>query len=184
MKFIEYLLYFLCPIFVFGLFDDDVVVMDLRNRVKGIDKVLLMSEVKDIEMVLKKKFSGKEVIRAGERLIDDSISSDSKEFSKVMDVLSYWRFTHEMPLEKALEMVQSYAKSQDKNSICAKRLKRHVSIANKLRRFEGMKLKNMQDIGGCRAILSSVKKLRQVERELKKKPEFRIRIIKILDYIK
>ena len=144
-----------------------------------------MSEVKDIEMVLKKKFSGKEVIRAGERLIDDNLSGNPKEFSKVMDVLSYWRFTHEMPLEKALEMVQGYAKSQDKNSICAKRLKRHVSIANKLRRFKGMKLKNMQDIGGCRAILSSVKKLRQVERELKKKPEFRIRdgLPKYKDYI-
>ncbi|WP_435275092.1 hypothetical protein ACMAZF_17960 [Psychrobium sp. nBUS_13] len=116
-----------------------------------------MSEVKDIEMVLNQKFSGKEVIRAGERLIDDNLSNDTEEFSRVMDVLSYWRFTHEMPLEKAFEMVQGYAKSQDKNSICAKRLKRHVSIANKVRRFEGMKLKNMQDIGGCRAIVSTVK---------------------------
>lgn len=137
--------------------------------------MLLVSEVKDMKVILKQKFSGKEVIRAGERLVDDKLFDNTDEFSRVMDVLSYWRFTHELPLEKALEMVQGFAKSHDKNSICAKRLKRHASITNKLRRFEDMKLKNMQDIGGCRAILSSVKKLRQVERELKKKPEFRIR---------
>lgn len=35
-----------------------------------------------------------------------------------------------------------------------------------------MKLKNMQDIGGCRVVLSSEKKLRKIVRELKKSPEF------------
>ncbi len=38
-----------------------------------------------------------------------------------------------------------------------------------------MKLRNMQDIGGCRAIVASIKKLRKVEREHKKRPEFKFR---------
>lgn len=64
-------------------------------------------------------------------------------------------------------------------------MKRHISIVSKLRRFEDMKLKNMQDIGGCRAIVSNIKKLRQVERELKKQKEFRIKdgLPKYKDYI-
>lgn len=73
----------------------------------------------------------------------------------------------------------------DKDAICAKRLKRHVSIVNKLRRFNKMKLRNMQDIGGCRVVVSSIKKLRQIERRLKKRPEFKIRNghVKMKDYI-
>lgn len=36
-----------------------------------------------------------------------------------------------------------------------------------------MKLKNMQDIGGCRVVVSSLKKLRQLIRALKRRPEFK-----------
>jgi ppGpp synthetase/RelA/SpoT-type nucleotidyltranferase len=36
-----------------------------------------------------------------------------------------------------------------------------------------MKLKNIQDIGGCRAIISNKKKLNQIVRELKKNPIFK-----------
>lgn len=132
-----------------------------------------------------KRYSGKEVIRAGEKLTSDSVLNNNEEFSQAMNVLSYWRFTHEQPLEKAYELVEKIASQKDKNSICAKRLKRHVSIVNKLRRFEKMKLRNMQDIGGCRAIFKGIKKLRQVERELKKRPEFKIKNNqpKIKDYV-
>jgi ppGpp synthetase/RelA/SpoT-type nucleotidyltranferase len=132
-----------------------------------------------------KRYSGKEVVRAGEKLTSDSALSNKEEFSQAMNVLSYWRFTHEQPLEKAYELVEKIASQKDKNSICAKRLKRHVSIVNKLRRFEKMKLRNMQDIGGCRAIFKGIKKLRQVERELKKRPEFKIKNNqpKIKDYV-
>jgi ppGpp synthetase/RelA/SpoT-type nucleotidyltranferase len=131
------------------------------------------------------KYSGKQVIKAGESLIANEIYEDKTKFSEMMDILSYWRFTHEVPLEKALALVQSHAMRFDKSTICAKRLKRHISIVSKLRRLGGMKLKNMQDIGGCRVIVSNIKKLRQIERELKKKKEFRIKkgLPKYKDYV-
>ena len=47
-----------------------------------------------------------------------------------------------------------------KNAFFAKRLKRSNSIIAKLERFDDMRLKTMQDIGGCRAILVNEKKLR------------------------
>jgi len=49
-----------------------------------------------------------------------------------------------------------------------------------------MKLKNMQDIGGCRAIVTTLKKLDQIVRELKKRPEFKTKEgrIRFKDYIK
>jgi ppGpp synthetase/RelA/SpoT-type nucleotidyltranferase len=120
-----------------------------------------------------KKYTGKQVIKAGEKLLDDGIIDRHQEFEHAMDVLSYWRFSHEVPLGEAFKAIQDVILEIDKQAIFAKRLKRHISIVNKLKRFNKMKLKNMQDIGGCRAILSSSKKLTQVVRVLKKKREFK-----------
>ncbi|MYN42182.1 (p)ppGpp synthetase [Duganella sp. FT109W] len=119
-------------------------------------------------------YSGKQVIKAGEQLlIEDLKTSDPDTYFSAMDVLSYWRFSHEKPLDIAFTMLEGVAKQKDKSAIFAKRLKRYVSIVAKLRRFNQMKLKNMQDIGGCRAIVSNEKRLRQLVRELRKRPEFR-----------
>ena len=102
-----------------------------------------------------------------------------------MDVLSYWRLAHEAPLSIAQKIVENEALKVDKNAFTAKRLKRYISIEKKLKRFKDMKLKNMQDIGGCRAVVSSTKKLSQLIRLLKKRPEFRGRDgkVKCKDYI-
>ena len=138
---------------------------------------------------MSKRYSGKQVIRAGEMFLDDKIFDAEKDdqFQHAMEVLSYWRFSHEEPLNKAHLLVRSATNGVDKSAILAKRLKRHVSIVGKLRRFksENMKLKNMQDIGGCRAILKNEKKLRQALRDLKRKSQFKNSNgeVKIKDYI-
>jgi len=119
------------------------------------------------------KYSGKQVIKAGERLIDENMSSNSQEFSDAMDVVSYWRSCHEKSLDNALALLRNSTLKHDKKAVFAKRLKRYVSIVNKLKRFEKMKLKNMQDIGGCRAIVANPKKLDQVVRMLRKRTEFK-----------
>lgn len=118
-----------------------------------------------------KTYTGKQIIKAGEKFLEENISD--KDFNAAMEVLSYWRFSHEVPLENALKILQETTLKIDKNAIFAKRLKRYVSIVSKLRRFRKMKLKNMQDIGGCRAIVSNPKKLEKVMRILKKKSEFK-----------
>lgn len=134
---------------------------------------------------MKKKYSGKQVIRAGEMLINDDILKSPKEFESAMDILSYWRFSHESPLAEALRVVEETTLTIDSSAIFAKRLKRYVSIVNKLRRFRDMKLKNMQDIGGCRVIVSTPKKLTQTIRALRKREEFKNKDgrIRFKDYI-
>jgi ppGpp synthetase/RelA/SpoT-type nucleotidyltranferase len=122
---------------------------------------------------MKKLYSGKQIVKAGEELIKDDILDREDDFSSATDVLSYWRLTHEYPLDVAIKLLKETTLKKDKNAIFAKRLKRFISIIRKLRRFRKMKLKNMQDIGGCRAIISNQKKLMQVARELRKRPEFK-----------
>lgn len=134
---------------------------------------------------MNKKYTGKQVIKAGEMFLDDNIERFEEKFELAMDTLSYWRFSHEVPLGEAFKMLQVTTLKIDNSAIFAKRLKRYASIVCKLRRFRQMKLKNMQDIGGCRAIISNPKLLTKVVRELRKRPEFKNSqgIIRFRNYI-
>jgi len=120
----------------------------------------------------RKKYSGKQIVKAG-KILAFNESYEHAEITEQMDVLSYWRYCHERPLNEAFSVIQSVVAGYDRDAIYARRLKRSSSIISKLRRFESMSLRNMQDIGGCRAILGSEKKLQQVVRALRKRKEFR-----------
>ncbi|MDO8540337.1 MAG: RelA/SpoT domain-containing protein [Opitutaceae bacterium] len=119
------------------------------------------------------KYSGEKINEAGRKLLGANLVNNQKEFDAVLDVLSYWRSEHDVPLNAAFELLQKTALDIDRKAIFARRLKRYASIVKKLHRFSSMNLRNMQDIGGCRAILTNLKKIEQVLRELKHKPEFR-----------
>lgn len=132
-------------------------------------------------------YSGKQVIKAGETLLLSNLSdTDPNLFSRSMDILSFWRFSFEDALDTAFSILVRETLPHDSEAIFAKRLKRHPSIVSKLKRFDTMKLKNMQDIGGCRVILKDEKKLRKVVRSLKLLPEFQNKNgkYKYKDYIK
>lgn len=118
-------------------------------------------------------FSGKKVNKAGEKLLALDISTRDEEFSECIEILSYWRSAHEEPLEVAFSKLQQISKNHDSQSVYAKRLKRYISIISKLRRFNSMKLRGMQDIGGCRVIVKNEKKLRRIVRDLKQLPEIK-----------
>ena len=129
-------------------------------------------------------YSGNKINRAGLKLADPE--AKPVDISAAMDVLSYWRLCHETPLESAFAPLQRVVIKIDRDAIFAKRLKRTASIIIKLQRSHGrMQLSRMQDIGGCRAIISTEKKLRKIIRELKKVPELKgpDGKVRIRDYI-
>jgi len=129
------------------------------------------------------KYSNKQITKAGVMLINDP---QGEELNHVMDVLSHWRLCHEQPLNLAWQTVQETVHRHDRDAIFAKRLKRYASIYNKLKRIENMTLRNMQDIGGCRAIVANEKKLLRCVRDLKKNPAFKTEAGKFRtkDYLK
>lgn len=137
-------------------------------------------------MVEQVRYSKKQVENAGKKLRRDDLISNKDEFSEVMEILSFWRFCHEYPLEQAFKILQDEVGKEEKHPIYGKRLKRHISISTKLRRFDQMSLRNMQDIGGCRAVVQSIKKVRKIVSALKNRPEFRSNQgrTKTKDYIK
>lgn len=125
-------------------------------------------------------YSKKEVQRAGEALQNDELwRDDNAKFKFSMQVLSDWRSKHEKSLDQVTENLKLVSSKVDKKSIVVKRLKRAPSIISKLQRFKSMKLRNMQDIAGCRSILENTKSVYKVKRELKRRNNFKSK-----DYIK
>lgn len=129
-------------------------------------------------------YSGEKIQKAGKAFREWEQLSES-EFDSVMDILSFWRHVHEFPLQNAMETLQRITNKHDKKALFARRMKRFDSIHRKLTRFETMSLYKMQDIGGCRVIVSNQKVLKKILFELKRMPEFKIKggKAKINDYI-
>jgi len=107
--------------------------------------------------------SGQAITRSGQILIDKRATQEQR--LEAMEILSEWRASHAYPLHAIYIFLRKKSTSIEKASLVVRRLKRTPSIITKLSRFPSMKLSRMQDIGGCRSIVSNVK---QVERLLEK----------------
>lgn len=100
---------------------------------------------------------------AGKTLV--ASQPDVGEYDEALGVIDNWRTSHSFPLNAFQIFLRRLAPQVDKNALTAQRIKRLSSIESKLRRFKTMKLSQIQDIGGCRAVVHSVSSVeRLVER--------------------
>jgi Region found in RelA / SpoT proteins len=129
------------------------------------------------------KYSKKAVSRAGDILISDSAELES--LNEAIEVISNWRSSHGYPLQVIKNTLGNRAKRIDRSAIIAQRLKRLSSIESKLRRLDQTRLAGMQDIGGCRAILKTVKQVNELVSKYKeiKNPAGRPTLIDSDNYI-
>ena len=98
--------------------------------------------------------------RAGSALITLAEGDPSRE--QEIAVVDNWRSCHNYPLQVIKMTLKVRAKKIDTSALVAQRLKRRPSIEIKLRDNPNMKLSQMHDIGGCRAVLSNVKQVRRL----------------------
>lgn len=110
------------------------------------------------------KYKKGEVRRAGEVLAGKW--TDYRAVATAFEVLSNWRAAHAYPIQAVLMLVRRKATEVDKNALIVQRLKRTPSILAKLRREHGMKLERVEDIGGCRAVVSTTRGARRLARLL------------------
>jgi hypothetical protein len=105
----------------------------------------------------------KRIISAGKILVNPDASKDERE--SAIEVISNWRARHIKPMGIFYAELRHHSSQVSKPAFVAQRLKRLESIQRKLSRDDlpGMSLNNMQDIGGCRAILPTVADVRAVE---------------------
>ena len=101
------------------------------------------------------KYSKNQVNEAGRTVIDPV--GDIFKIFDAMEIVNNWRASHNFPLNTFQNSLRRKGSKVDKNCIVAQRIKRMWSIEDKLVRYPTMNLSQMQDIGGCRAVLPKIK---------------------------
>jgi hypothetical protein len=105
-------------------------------------------------------FSKGRIDRAGRALL--TMPPDDPAREAEVAVVDNWRACHAYPLQVIKMTLLRRAKKIDSRALIAQRLKRRPSIEIKLRDNPRMQLSQMQDLGGCRAVLSSVAHVRKL----------------------
>jgi len=103
------------------------------------------------------EFSVPQVNQAGKNLTCNAQDDGS------LAILNNWRSAHAYPTQAFYVSLSRMAKSLDREALVAQRIKRLPSILAKLSDKNKMKLSQMQDIGGCRAVLADIKQVRQLQ---------------------
>lgn len=99
------------------------------------------------------------VVNESGYILRDNKANNNIAKDAALIIINNWRTCHNFPLNTFQVRLRKKAKEVDSNSLVVQRIKRLASIKNKLERFPEMKLTQMQDIGGCRAILKDVDKV-------------------------
>ena len=123
---------------------------------------------------------------AGDILINER--SSEEEIDKAIGILDNWRAIHSYPMHIFKKRLKDKSNILDKNSLTVQRLKRVPAIIRKLKRkYDGkeptMKLSQMQDIGGCRAVLANVDLAKKLYKDYYIKGDLKHKKVSEKDYI-
>ncbi len=123
--------------------------------------------------------------KAGKILSEETGSIDFIELGWAVDLANKWRACHAYPINTFQATLRRKLRSglYGSNPIAAQRLKRMPTIIDKLKRYPNMQLTTMQDIGGIRAILDTVKNVRDLADDYRNNKGFLHELIKEYDYI-
>lgn len=94
---------------------------------------------------------------------------DEAKVDRAVVTINAFRAAHQYPLTKANMGLRSMVNSSGCEVEVSQRLKRFTTIVDKLLREPTLALNNMQDIGGCRAILRDVEEIRRVEARIRRR---------------
>jgi hypothetical protein len=89
---------------------------------------------------------------------------------RAYDIIDNWRAAHSGPMTTVYITLHRKAKAIYPSALVVQRLKRQASIQLKLENEGTMRLVQMQDIGGCRAIVRSVGEVRRLYRQYSEWP--------------
>lgn len=104
------------------------------------------------------------------------------EIREDFQVLNNWRAAHSFPLNELHGDLRTLAASIEGDAIVSQRLKTRPSTLAKLRRFPRMQLARMQDMGGCRATLSTLDQVREL-RDIYLSSDSPDKLVRDIDYI-
>jgi hypothetical protein len=119
--------------------------------------------------------------RAGRELVLATESPEAAE--SALRVVNDWRSFHAFPLNSITVVLKQKARRIQRDALVVQRLKRSRSILAKLIREPSMRLTQMQDIGGCRAVFDTIESVYLLkESYLDEKGQYEV--VHIDDYIR
>ena len=127
-------------------------------------------------------YSRSEVNKAGTILIDLK-SASLPDTSWALDVMNNWRAAHDYPVNTFQANLRSKIKKRGyRDVLVVQRLKRITSIVAKLEKNPAMNLARMHDIGGLRAILSTIRQVNALKLDFMAS-KFQHKLLREYDYI-
>lgn len=117
-----------------------------------------------------------QIDRAGRAILDPNRTLEG------IEVLNSWRVAHRYPLNALHMTLRNRSKRVDVNAVTAQRLKRLESVVRKLQRQPTLQMSQMQDIGGCRAVLSNMSRVNLLRFMYETNP-LRHKLARTRDYI-
>jgi len=109
-------------------------------------------------------YSRKQIDNAGKILVKKFKNIGDLKEKEAFDIFHNWRASHAYPMHIIMLTLKNISKKIDKEAICVQRLKRVKSLTGKLERYS-TKLSQMQDIGGCRVVMSDVKLAKKLSQD-------------------
>jgi ppGpp synthetase/RelA/SpoT-type nucleotidyltranferase len=103
------------------------------------------------------RFSKAAVDRSGRTLLDEAASTEATDAA--WEALANWRTLHAFPLNTITMDLRQKVKRVRPGANVVQRLKRARSILGKLQKEASMRLTQMQDIGGCRAVVETLEEV-------------------------
>ena len=110
-----------------------------------------------------RQYSDEQINDAGRTLI--SRHSNPLDIGLALPIIDNWRACHQFPLNTMqMRLRRKVDELHYKDSLVSQRIKRLPAIESKLRRLRSVSLVQMQDIGGCRAVVPSIKEVYKLNR--------------------
>lgn len=124
------------------------------------------------------------IAAAGKVLAERKKPYDGMSWEQAVDIAANWRSSHGWPLHAVYMTLRNRATKEDAEATIARRLKRLPSIVSKLKYKPTMQLSQMQDLGGCRAVVSSIYQVHKLVAKYESNPPAAATILWKKDYIK
>jgi hypothetical protein len=121
-------------------------------------------------------------INAAARVLLRNRVVSADEYQAALRIVDNWRYCHNYPLNTFKVTLRRYALKVFPAATVAERRKRLLSILSKLEREPSMRLTQMQDIAGCRAIVGSVSGVRRLV-EIYRNSDIKHKLHHVKDYI-
>lgn len=99
-------------------------------------------------------YSRTQVKKAGRTYVDPKATVEDRAIA--LSIVNNWRSAHGYPLNTFQMSMRRMVRNYSGDPLVAQRIKRLPSIRHKLERFPTLNVSQMQDLGGCRAVVASV----------------------------